>query len=149
VWDLTLRSEIWDLRSEIRPCSLRPERFEILNWALISVIPEMTLKCKIGSGVTLRSEILDLSVRFEIWSSDRRREIWKLILRVDLRFQMCALDICYEIWELDININICSIELKWDGKITKIRYDNEIRWIRITVWNGRDLGLYCRKSWTF
>jgi len=25
-----------------------------------------------------------------------------------------------------ININICSIELKWDGKITKIWYDNEI-----------------------
>jgi len=35
----------------------------------------------------------------------------------------------------NININICSIELKWDGKITKILYDNEMRWIRITVWN--------------
>jgi len=26
------------------------------------------------------------------------------------------------------NFNICSIELKWDGKITKIWYDNEMRW---------------------
>jgi len=39
----------------------------------------------------------------------------------------------------NININICSIELKWDGKITKIWYDNEMRWKRITVWNGGDL----------
>jgi len=37
-----------------------------------------------------------------------------------------------------ININICSIELKWDGKMTKI-YDMITRWIRITVWNGGDL----------
>jgi len=38
----------------------------------------------------------------------------------------------------NININICSIELlKWDGKITKIWYDNKIRWI--TVRNGGDL----------
>jgi len=27
----------------------------------------------------------------------------------------------------NVNINICSIELKWDGKITKICYDNEMR----------------------
>jgi len=40
---------------------------------------------------------------------------------------------------INININICSIELKWDGKITKIWYDNEIKWIRITEWNGGDL----------
>jgi len=39
----------------------------------------------------------------------------------------------------NITIKICSIELKWDGKITKIWYDGEIRWIRITVWNGGDL----------
>jgi len=39
----------------------------------------------------------------------------------------------------NININICSIELKWEGKITKLRYDNEIRWIRTTVWNRGDL----------
>jgi len=39
----------------------------------------------------------------------------------------------------NININICSIELIWDGKITKIWYDNEMRGIRITVWNGGDL----------
>jgi len=39
----------------------------------------------------------------------------------------------------NININICCIELKWDGKITKIWYDNEMRWIRITVWSGGDL----------
>jgi len=37
------------------------------------------------------------------------------------------------------NINICSIELKWNGKITKIWYGNEMRWIQITVWNGGDL----------
>jgi len=37
---------------------------------------------------------------------------------------------------INININICSIELKWDGKLTKIWYDNKMRWIRITVWNG-------------
>jgi len=40
---------------------------------------------------------------------------------------------------VNININICSIELRWDGKITKIWYDNEMRLIRITVRNGRDL----------
>jgi len=28
----------------------------------------------------------------------------------------------------NININICSGELKWDGKKTKIWYDNEMRW---------------------
>jgi len=39
----------------------------------------------------------------------------------------------------NININICSIELNWDGKITKIWYDNDMRWIRIMVWNGGDL----------
>jgi len=33
--------------------------------------------------------------------------------------------------------NICSTERKC--KITKIWCDNEIRWIRITVWNGGDL----------
>jgi len=38
-----------------------------------------------------------------------------------------------------IIINMCSMELKWDGKITKIWYDNEMRRIRITVWNGGDL----------
>jgi len=27
------------------------------------------------------------------------------------------------------SINICAIEIKWDGKITKIWYDNEMRWI--------------------
>jgi len=36
------------------------------------------------------------------------------------------------VWRININFNICSIELKWDGKITKIWYDNEMRWIRIT-----------------
>jgi len=40
---------------------------------------------------------------------------------------------------ITININICSIELKWDGKITKIWYNNEMRGIRIMVWNGGDL----------
>jgi len=40
---------------------------------------------------------------------------------------------------INININIWTIELKWDGKITKMRYDNEMRWKRITVWNGGDL----------
>jgi len=39
---------------------------------------------------------------------------------------------------ITFNTNICSIELKWDGKITKIWYDNEMRWIRITVWKGGD-----------
>jgi len=28
---------------------------------------------------------------------------------------------------INININIRSIELKWDGKITKIWYDNDMR----------------------
>jgi len=40
---------------------------------------------------------------------------------------------------LTLTLACCSIERKWDGKITKIWYDNEIRWIRITVWNGGDL----------
>jgi len=39
---------------------------------------------------------------------------------------------------INISINICSIEIKWDGKKTKIWYDNEMRWTRITVWNGGD-----------
>jgi len=30
---------------------------------------------------------------------------------------------------LHINIIIYSIELKWDSKITKIWYDNEMRWM--------------------
>jgi len=34
------------------------------------------------------------------------------------------------------NISICSVEIKWDGKKTKIWDDNEMRWIRTTVWNG-------------
>jgi len=42
-------------------------------------------------------------------------------------------------YSINININICYTEQKWDGKITKIWYDNEMRWIRITVWNGGDL----------
>jgi len=48
---------------------------------------------------------------------------------------------------INININICSIELglKWDGKITKLWYENEMRWIRITVWNGR-ADLLCLKK---
>jgi len=42
----------------------------------------------------------------------------------------------------NININICSIELKWDGKITKMWYDNErdevntnngVKWRRFIV----------------
>jgi len=41
--------------------------------------------------------------------------------------------------QFNINIDICSIELKWDGKKTKIWYNNEMRWIRITVWNGGGL----------
>jgi len=51
----------------------------------------------------------------------------------------------YRLWTADNelisinNINNCSIELKWDGKITKMWYDNEMRWIRIMVWNGGDL----------
>jgi len=40
-------------------------------------------------------------------------------------------------WFSNININIYSIELKWDGKITK--YDNEMRWIQTMVWNAGDL----------
>jgi len=39
---------------------------------------------------------------------------------------------------INININISSIELKWDGKITKIWYDNEkvktkngVRWRKL------------------
>jgi len=43
-----------------------------------------------------------------------------------------------KIW-YHININIYSVELKWDGKETIIWYDNDMRWIRITVWNGGDL----------
>jgi len=34
---------------------------------------------------------------------------------------------CGATLSINININICSIELKWDGKITKIWYDNEMR----------------------
>jgi len=40
---------------------------------------------------------------------------------------------------ISINIIICSIELKWDGKKTKMWYNNKMRWIWITVWNGGDL----------
>jgi len=29
----------------------------------------------------------------------------------------------------NININICSLEIKWDGQITRLWYDNEIRCI--------------------
>jgi len=47
--------------------------------------------------------------------------------------QLCLMHIS------QFNINICSIELKWDGKITKIWYHNEMRWIWKTVWNGGDL----------
>jgi len=39
----------------------------------------------------------------------------------------------------NLSINISSIELKWEGKINKRWYDNEMSWMRITVWNGRDL----------
>jgi len=42
-----------------------------------------------------------------------------------------------------ININICSIEVKWDGKLTKIWYDNEMRWIRITKMEQ----IIPKKSW--
>jgi len=34
---------------------------------------------------------------------------------------------------------IYSIEIKWDGKKTKMRDDNAMRWIRIIVWNGGDI----------
>jgi len=39
----------------------------------------------------------------------------------------------------NISINICPIELKWVGKISKMWYDNEMSWIRITVRNWGDL----------
>jgi len=44
----------------------------------------------------------------------------------------------FQINYVAVSINICSIEIKWDGK-NKIWDDNEMRWIRITVWNGGDL----------
>jgi len=64
-----------------------------------------------------------LSIIRLAWSSERRTIVY-----------------CIVGWmKPELNINICSIELTWDGKITKIWYDNEMRWIRITVWNGGDL----------
>jgi len=35
----------------------------------------------------------------------------------------------------DMNIFNCSIEIEWDGKKSEIWYDNEMKWIRLTVWN--------------
>jgi len=67
---------------------------------------------------------------YNIWSSP---DVIFLSDRTWLTFSMFQ-----QSWLANININVCSIELKWDGKITKVWYDNKMRWIRITVWNGGD-----------
>jgi len=41
----------------------------------------------------------------------------------------CTIHLIHTLAYANININICSIELKWDGKITKIWNDNEMKWI--------------------
>jgi len=65
-------------------------------------------------------------LRLNVDDRDNCQVAIALFPKVILSLQ-CVFEVLFS-FVINININICSIELKWDGKITKIWYDNEMRW---------------------
>jgi len=91
-----------------------------LLWELGLEIAEIIMLCK-----------CQIFLKINRWEYDIGRWMVGLLsLDICCRWSKMRNSVLEEIGEMKLEDTICSIELKWDGKITKIWYDDEMRWIR-------------------
>jgi len=108
--------------------------FKLCGIIIMVVYQSMIIRCKL----LLLNNWRNVWFGYSSYSISLWRAIYNHLLVRALSKMRSYSEICW-LFLHNINIKICSIELKWDSKITKIWYDNIMRWIRITVWNGGDL----------